>query len=113
MSAKHDECNCDQALELLKSLRIAKELLQEAVDSGTLNQKLYDHIVIFLGQEVIREALGQQTVLFGLQQQGHLPTIEKMLGAGESWDAIGKAIGWDPATASDWYNKALQEEKSK
>jgi hypothetical protein len=40
---------------------------------------------------------------FGLRNQGHIPTVERMLGEGQSWDAIGRAIGWDPAAAREWY----------
>jgi hypothetical protein len=36
---------------------------------------------------------------FGLKAQGHMPTIARMLLAGESWDAIGRAINWCPNTA--------------
>ncbi len=38
-------------------------------------------------------------VRFGLKAQGHIPTIETMLGQGKSWVEIGKAIGWCPETA--------------
>lgn len=31
---------------------------------------------------------------FGLRQQGHMQTVERMLRDHASWDAIGKAIGW-------------------
>lgn len=47
-------------------------------------------------------------VKFGLEQQGHIPTIEKMLlDWGRSdyyiWQKIGKEIGWCPLTACSWY----------
>ena len=48
-------------------------------------------------------ALLDATVVFGLAAQGHLPTIEKMLSAGDGWDAIAKAIGWERATARAHY----------
>ena len=44
-------------------------------------------------------------VLFGLKAQGHIPTIERMLAAGDSWNEIGKAIGWDPETAKQHYER--------
>jgi len=47
------------------------------------------------------------TIKFGLKAQGHIPTIEKMLKKGKSWDEIGKKINWCPKTAKEWY----QEEK--
>ena len=42
-------------------------------------------------------------IRFGLRAQGHIPTIQRMLAAGESWGAIGKEIGWCPATAEKWF----------
>ena len=47
-------------------------------------------------------------VKFGLEQQGHIPTIEKMLlewGRSDYyiWQKIGKEIGWCPLTACSWY----------
>lgn len=54
------------------------------------------------------------TVQFGLEQQGHIPTIEKMLdefGSARSeyvWQRIGQAIGWDYKTAAFWYIEYLR-----
>lgn len=42
--------------------------------------------------------LGEVRVRFGLDAQGHVPTIERMLAEGASWEDIGAAIHWDPAT---------------
>ena len=39
----------------------------------------------------------------GLRAQGHLPTVERMLASGETWEAIGRAIGWDGKAAERWY----------
>lgn len=39
----------------------------------------------------------------GLRAQGHLPTVERMLATGATWDEIGAAIGWDGSTAQAWY----------
>jgi len=50
-------------------------------------------------------------VVFGLQQQGHLPIIKKLLDAGVTWDTIGKEIGWDPATAEQHYRWHQEYEK--
>lgn len=33
-------------------------------------------------------------VVFGLAAQGHIPTVERMLAEGRSWDEIGDVIGW-------------------
>lgn len=42
-------------------------------------------------------------VQVGLRAQGHIPTVERMLAEGKSWDEIGAAINWDGATAAEWY----------
>ena len=39
----------------------------------------------------------------GLTDQGHMPTVEKMLEEGKSWDEIGRAIGWGSEAAQKWY----------
>lgn len=33
-------------------------------------------------------------VQFGLRAQGHIPTIDRMLSDGSTWEDIGRAIGW-------------------
>lgn len=60
------------------------------------------------GQDLIMNA----PVVSGLLQQGHIPTIEKMLKEGATWEEIGKEIGWCPETAKEqygWYVKALEK----
>lgn len=47
--------------------------------------------------------LSSKPVLFGLRAQGHLPTVERMLAEGASWEKIGRKIGWDGATAERFY----------
>lgn len=42
-------------------------------------------------------------ILFGLEAQGHIGTIEKMLAEGKNWDEIGNAIGWHGPTAEKYY----------
>lgn len=42
--------------------------------------------------DLLREA-GVRPLL-GLRQQGHMPTVERMLKEGATWGEIGKAIGW-------------------
>lgn len=56
-------------------------------------------------------------VLFGLEQQGHIQTIEDILerfGPGmeyskEVWEIIGEKIGWCPFTAALSYFKYMAE----
>jgi hypothetical protein len=55
---------------------------------------------------------------FGLEQQGHIPTIERMAsewgkGALHSlpfWEKIGKEIGWDGFSACAWYCEYLNKQ---
>lgn len=53
------------------------------------------------------------TIKFGLEQQGHIPTIERMLSENRTWDEIGRAIGWHPATALDWYLRYKQRQSTR
>jgi hypothetical protein len=50
-------------------------------------------------------ALLHTPLVVGLRAQGHLPTIERMLGEGASWSDIGRAIGWHGPTAREWYER--------
>jgi hypothetical protein len=54
------------------------------------------------------EALLNTPVVIGLEAQGHIPTVERMLADGESWEAIGEAIGWHGPTAAEWYRYHLE-----
>jgi hypothetical protein len=47
-------------------------------------------------------------ILFGLEAQGHIPVIASMLEANESWDEIGRAIGWHGPTAQEYYQRYLK-----
>lgn len=49
-------------------------------------------------------------VAFGLKAQGHIPTIEKMLAEGRTWEEIGRTIGWCPETARRHYEKVSLRE---
>ncbi len=59
-------------------------------------------------------------IKFGLEQQGHIETIEKMatewesLGAGiqsiSFWERVGIEIGWDAFTACAWYCRYLRKQ---
>lgn len=53
------------------------------------------------------DVLGRQRVLFGLEAQGYIPTVERMLGDGASWGEIGFAIRWCGRTAKDHYLRHL------
>ena len=46
-------------------------------------------------------------VVFGLEAQGHILTIEKMLSEKKTWDEIGDRIGWCPKTAKEHYERYL------
>lgn len=37
------------------------------------------------------------------EQQGHVPTVRKMLLQGKSWGEIGEAIGWAGDLAREWW----------
>lgn len=60
----------------------------------------------------LEEALGNAKVVFGLKNQGHIPTIEKMLAEGKQWDDIGLAIHWCPITAREHYERYLHSQDS-
>lgn len=56
------------------------------------------------------QALLNAPVLMGLKAQGHIPTIEAMLYAGQTWKQIGDVIGWCPKTAEEhygWYRDSI------
>jgi hypothetical protein len=59
----------------------------------------------------LMEIFNNSKFVFGLVNQGHIPTIEKMLKESKTWDEIGKQIGWCPNTAKEYYEKYLQNEK--
>lgn len=53
------------------------------------------------------ENLSDAPFAFGLEAQGHIQTVETMLDNGSDWKAIGNAIGWDGATAEQYYQRYL------
>ena len=61
------------------------------------------------GREI--DILMNAPVLFGLQQQGHISTIERMLKDDASWEAIGEEIGWCPKTAKEHYERHVDRFK--
>lgn len=56
------------------------------------------------------------TVKFGLEQQGHISTIEKILddlgSCDYSWSKIAKEIGWETNAARDSYINYLRKKIS-
>jgi hypothetical protein len=46
-------------------------------------------------------------ILFGLEAQGHIPTIEAALKDGVDWEEIGRRIMWDGQTARIYYERHL------
>lgn len=62
----------------------------------------------------LAELLGDADVKvqIGLRQQGHIPTIERMLAEGASWGEIGKALGWHGPTAKEWYEAEKDREEA-
>lgn len=54
-------------------------------------------------------------IKFGLEQQGHISTIEKIIDElgfinEHTWEEIGKEIGWCPQTACYHYMRYLRKE---
>jgi len=79
-----------------------------------IEQELPPHIKMLADAIEAQEASVLIKVQFGLEQQGHIPTIEKMLnefGSARSeyiWQRIGQAIGWDYKTAAFYYVEYLR-----
>lgn len=71
------------------------------------------------GIKYLAEAIDKKgfTIKFGLEQQGHIETIEKTLdelGSNDySWKKIGELIGWCPNAARDYYIVYLQNANEK
>ncbi len=57
----------------------------------------------------IMDVIGNTPFQFGLAAQGKIPTVEKMLADGSTWDEIGKAIGWDGEIAKRFYGYHLED----
>lgn len=47
-------------------------------------------------------------IAFGLEAQGHIPTVENMLALGCDWQEIGRTIGWDGETAKQYYERHME-----
>lgn len=61
----------------------------------------------------VRVLLDDAPTRFGLRAQGHLPTIETMLGNGHTWDQIAHEIGWQRCAARSHFEHAVGEEDTK
>lgn len=88
---------CGWALKLLGDARDADRILEdkpvtfkELLDKSEASDAVIDTEWVKL---VINAPLA-----FGLEAQGHVPTIEKMLMAQKPWQEIADTIGWDRAT---------------
>jgi len=55
----------------------------------------------------IEDVLRNAKVVFGLEKQGHIPTISRLLAEGKKWDEIGEVIGWCSITAREHYEQYL------
>lgn len=64
---------------------------------------------IKMEDETLPDFLLDALVVFGLERQGHITTIEKMLKEGASWDKIGKEIGRYPKTVKEHYGWYVEE----
>lgn len=77
-------------------------------DDGQLYARFPDE----MGDGRFEELPDDTPVLFGLEQQGHIPTIENMLREGRDWPFIGRAINWEPSTAKAFYERYLERRAS-
>lgn len=55
--------------------------------------------------EELMKQFGGVRIRFGLEAQGHIPTVERMLAEGKNWDEIGDVIGWCGPTAKEYYER--------
>lgn len=51
--------------------------------------------------------IAETAVAFGLEAQGHIPTIEAAISEGVDWQEIGLRINWDGETAKAYYERYL------
>lgn len=93
---------------------VGRDALVEGPDENSYLVRISD---VAKALEPIRSALAAQTepanplsdapILFGLEAQGHIPTVESMLRDGRDWPFIGRVIGWDGETAKSYYERYL------
>jgi len=74
--------------------------------------KREDHHTSFCEDERTEKILMNTRVLFGLEQQGHIPLIEQMLKQDATWEEIGKTIGWHPPTVKEHYGWYLEKQQN-
>lgn len=48
-------------------------------------------------------------IKFGLRAQGKLDTVSALVAQGRPWDEIGRVIGWDGATAKEFYERESRD----
>jgi hypothetical protein len=66
-----------------------------------------------LGTKVTtRLDIPDRPILFGLEAQGHIPTVEAALADGADWNEIGRRIGWDGETARTYYERHLARKQA-
>lgn len=58
----------------------------------------------------VLEVLDNAPVVFGLEAQGHIPTIQAMRADGKSWREIGDKIGWMAGSAEEAYLRWCERE---
>lgn len=54
------------------------------------------------------DVVGDSKIVFGLEAQGHIPTIESMLWSFSGWEQIANKIGWMPDAAHEHYRVYLR-----
>ena len=98
-----DDCSTreewNEAINALNRSLGDKEPLKMAVSNEWMKDK-----IDFDGEVVVEAGL---PISFGLESQGHIPIIKKMILEARDWPYIGRAIGWDGATAREYYERYL------
>lgn len=88
----------DQELNRLESFAESQNISKNTVDYIT-------QLIVRAGKYcgTFSDEVMSAPILFGLQQQGHIPLVEEMLENGFAWKAIGRKIGWEPKTLEEHY----------
>lgn len=115
----------DTCMSVEQALNVAAQLEHFAVDAEApdnwRNSKSYrrtwrdfeqDDAMSRTSADGLQEIL-KARVVFGLEAQGHITTIEQMLQEDASWNEIGKAIGWHGPTAQRYYQRYLDRLQGK
>lgn len=111
--------------ELQEARAEGQRLYQEAIESGEVSQPKEptyrerlearangdpdmastQAAIRTLARLKARTEQGDAPVLFGLEAQGHIQTVETALSEGADWQEIGRRIGWDGETAKQYYER--------